>query len=110
MNLKLRFLRLQETHKHRSLVKKALEPLATEIPFDQAQVTLAKPSEGSDLVEASVHLAVPGPDIRVTASDYTVEAAWRKLIRLIRETWQHRLRKREDVSRGLRLSPARACG
>ncbi len=108
MKLKLRFFRLQDNAKHRSLVNQQLEPLAKEIPFDQAQVTLAKPDEGSDRIEASVHLAVPGPDIRVKATDYTVEAAWRKLARLVRETWQHRLRKRLSFHQGLRLNPARA--
>lgn len=110
MKLKLRFHRLAENIKHRLLVQRELEPLAKDIPIDQAQVMLSKPEEGSDRIEASVHLAVPGPDIRVTATDYTVEAAWRKLGRLIRETWQHRQRKRTRASQGPRPSFARAHG
>ena len=108
MKLKLHFHRLTENIKHRLLVQRELEPLASEIPFDQARVVLSKPSEGSDQIEASVHLAVPGPDIRAAATGYTVEAAWQKLGNLIRETWQHRLRKRTHASHGHRPSFARA--
>jgi hypothetical protein len=110
MKLKLRFHRLTENIKHRLLVQRELEPLAKDIPFDHAQVLLSKPSEGSDQIEASVHLEVPGPDIRVTASGYTVEAAWRKLGNLVRENWQHRLRKRKRSSPAPRPTFPRAQG
>jgi hypothetical protein len=110
MKLKLHFHRLAENIKHRLLVQRELEPLSKEIPFDQAKVTISKPSEGSDQIEASVHLAVPGPDIRAAATGYTVEAAWRKLGAMIRGTWQHRLRKRTRSSHGPRPSFARSVG
>lgn len=110
MNLKLQFLRMQSSEKYRDLVKSDLEPLSKVIPFDNAQVTLEKPQERGSRVEARVHLAVPGPDIHVKASDYTVEAAWRKLGRLVRETWQRRLRNRQTTSQSLRPTHARAHG
>ncbi len=110
MKLKLHFHRIAENIKHRLLVQRELEPLANEIPFDNAKVLLSKPSEGSDQIEASVHLEVPGPDIRVSATGYTVEAAWRKLSALVRENWQHRLRKRMRSSPAPRPTFARAHG
>ena len=110
MNLKLKFLRMQSSEKYQLLVKRELEPLAKEIPFDHAQVTLEKPQERGSRVEARVHLAVPGPDIHAKAADYTVEAAWRKLGRMVRETWQRRLRNRQTSSQSVRPTHARAHG
>ncbi len=110
MKLKLQFHGLADNFKHRLLIQRELDPLAKEIPFDQAEILISKPSEGSDQIEASVHLAVPGPDIRVAATGYTVEAAWRKLSKVVRETWLHRQRKRQCVNHGPRPTFARAHG
>ena len=108
MKLNLRFLQFNDSPKHRNLVKRELEPLSKDIPIDIADTTVSMPSEGDGRIDAHVHLAIPGPDIRVTASDYTLEAVMKKLGRRIREAWKHRLSKRAAVTKHLRMIPSGA--
>lgn len=107
MKLNLRFSHFADTPKHRNLVKYALEPLAKDIPISDAKAVVTKLSEGDDRVEAQVHLALPGLDIRASATDYTLEAVVKKLGRRIREIWKHRLSKRTTSPTHLRLAPSR---
>lgn len=107
MKLSLRFFHITDSKRHRKLVQNELEPLSKEMPITEAEATIIKPHEGDRRIEAHAHLAVPGPDIRVSATDYTVEAVLRKLGRSIRDVWKHRLGKRESSVPHLRLAPSR---
>ena len=107
MKLNLRFFHFADTPKHRNLLKHELEPLAKDMPIGEAKAIVTKLAEGDGRVEAQVHLAVPGPDIRASATDYTLEAAMKKLGRRIREIWKHRLSKRTTTLNHLRLAPSR---
>lgn len=78
------------------MLERELEPISKELPVDCATVTVDSTGESGDRYEASVHLEIPGPDIRVAASGYTLEAAWKKIARQIRETWKHRIDKRRQ--------------
>jgi ribosome-associated translation inhibitor RaiA len=106
MKLNLRFLRIDDTKKNRHLVQRELEPLVKDLPVQHAETTVAMPAEGDGRIEAHVHLAVPGPDIKASASDYTLQAVLRKLGRRIKEALKHRASKRSAQPGHLRLSPS----
>ena len=103
MKLNLRFLHIANTATHRNLVHRELDPLAKDMPIETADTTVSMAAEGDGRIDAHVHLIMPGPDIRASASDYTVEAVVRKLGESIRAAWKHRLAKRHAITHDLRL-------
>lgn len=102
----LRFYRLADTAKNRNIVARELEPIVAELPVDKATVTVDMADDSGDRYEASVHLEVPGPDIHDSAKDYTVQAAWRKIARQIKDELKRRLNKRQSERSRPRLSAA----
>ena len=105
MKLNLRFRRFPDTSQHRRLIHEQLEPLEGQLEITAAHATVEQPSEGSPAVRAVVHLEVPGPDITASASDYTFAAAWRKVMKLVRQQVQRRIDRRG--SRSLKLPTRR---
>ena len=108
MNLKLRFFRVDDTPKNRALVKEQLAPVFAELPVDRASLITDLEHREGGRVYTSVHLEVPGPDIRASAFDYTLEASLRKLRQRIDAAWKHRLQKRRAARPGPRLSAVQA--
>jgi hypothetical protein len=106
MKLNLRFLRINDTKKNRNLVQRELEPVMKDLPVDHAETTVTMPAEGDGRIDAHVHLTMPGPDIKASASDYTLQAVLRKLGRKVKDAWKHRLSKRTAQMNHLRLSPS----
>lgn len=109
MKLNLRFKRIPDTESNRKMVVNSLAPMDEELTVTAAQATIEKNSDGTRSYHASVHLEVPGPDIKVTAKDYTLAAAWRKVITAVRREMDRRLARRKarhvpDHGRALRRS------
>ena len=80
-----------------------LEHLDRLIPISAAQVVLEHQRNATPAFCASVHLAVPGPDIHAAARDHTLEAAVLKVARRLEEQvearksrQQLRLKRREN--------------
>ena len=90
MKLNLRFLRFPDTVRNRELIRSDIEPLGQQLRISAAHATVEQAPERQQTVRAAVHLEVPGPDITASASDYTLAAAWRKVMRLVRRELQRR--------------------
>lgn len=98
MKLNLRFRRCADTAASRKLISESLEPLARELDITAAHATVEQPSEGSPAIRAAVHLEMPGPDITASANDYTLAAAWTKVMKSLKRQIQRRLARREARS------------
>ena len=111
MKLNLRFLRFPDNARNRELIRSELEPLGQQLKISAAHATVEQPAEKQQTVRAALHLEVPGPDITAAASDYTLAAAWRKVMKLVRRELQRRAgRASRSPSLNLRRHgvPARA--
>ncbi len=95
MKLNLRFRRCADTQASRKLISDSIEPLSRELEITAAHATVEQPSEGSPAIRAAVNLEVPGTDITVSANDYTLAAAWNKVMKNLRRQIQRRLARRE---------------
>ena len=107
MKLNLRFKRIPDTESNRKMVVNSLAPMDEELSVTAAQATIVKDPDGTRFYHASVHLEVPGPDIKATAKDYTLAAAWQKVISAVRREMDRRLAHRKarhqpDHGRALR--------
>ena len=98
MKLKFRFRHIPETEASRTMIAGSLEPLSKDLHITAAHATVEQPCEGSPAIRAAVHLEVPGPDITASASDYTLAAAWRKVMKSLKRQVQRRLERRESRS------------
>lgn len=100
------------TFQFRSLVVKAASGLARQlkeqinslralIPIESAEAVLERISHPHGVFRLQVHLAVPGPDLRVESTGYTTQEALLKMKKeLTRQIQTRRLRCR--VERNLR--------
>jgi ribosome-associated translation inhibitor RaiA len=109
MKLNLRFRHVPDTAASRELIAKDVEPIAAQIPVASANAVVEQPSEGSPVIRAALHLEVPGPDIIASASDYTLAAAWNKVMRSIRRQLGRRL-KAQSAGAAPRTGPRRPLG
>jgi ribosome-associated translation inhibitor RaiA len=98
MKLNLRFRHCPDTEASRKLITEGLESLRGDLQITAAHAIVEQPSEGSPAIRAAVHLEVPGPDITASASDYTLAAAWRKVMKSLKRQTQRRLERREARS------------
>ncbi|MGZ8937972.1 MAG: HPF/RaiA family ribosome-associated protein [Limisphaerales bacterium] len=69
----------------RAWLEKQLERLHKLIPVSSADVVLERERDSAPAFRAHVYLAVPGPDIRATARDHTLEAVWLKVTKNLRQ-------------------------
>lgn len=99
MKLNLRFRDYPDSGRTRDLIRTDLEPLGNQLKISAAHATVERPSEGSPAIRAAVHLEVPGPDISAAASDYTLAAAWSKVMKLVKRQLQLRSRRSGSESR-----------
>lgn len=89
-----------------SLVQSHIQAVGRQVRLDAARATLRHDERGSPSYTAQVHLEVPGPDIKVAGTGFTLMEAWRKACDEIRDV----IRRRE-VKRALarkRSEPRRA--
>ncbi|MBM3892245.1 MAG: hypothetical protein FJ388_24275, partial [Verrucomicrobia bacterium] len=63
----------------RSFLEEQLEEMHSDLPITSAEVVLENQLEATPACRIRVHLALPGPDIRVSARDHTPLAAWLKV-------------------------------
>lgn len=92
----------------RSLVVKATSDLARQlkeqisgfralIPIESADAVLERMSHPNGAFRLHVHLAVPGPDLRVESTGYTAQEALLKMNKeLTRQIQIRRLRRRDE--------------
>ena len=109
MKLNVRFRHVPDTAASRELIVRDVEPIAEQIPVTAANAVVEQPSEGSPVIRAALHLEVPGPDIIASASDYTLAAAWTKVMRSIRRQLGRRL-KAQGGNGAARTGPRRPLG
>ena len=74
----------------RGWLEKQLERLHNLIPVSTAEVVLERQPDSAPAFRAHVHLAVPGPDIHAAARDHTLEAAWLKVTKKLRQQIERR--------------------
>lgn len=96
------------TFQFRSLVAKAASGLARQlkeqihglralIPIESAEAVLERMSPPNGAFRLQVHLAVPGPDLRVESTGYTMQEALLKMKKeLTRQIQMRRLRRRDE--------------
>ena len=110
MKLNLLFKRIPDSEANRKLITGEIEPLSRELTVTAASATIQKNSESTPSFHAAIHLEVPGPDIRASATDYTLAAAWRKVMTAVRRELNRRRDQRRvrDTGRFFRNSRAGA--
>ncbi len=96
MKLNLLFKRIPATAANRTMVTSTLDPLHEELVVTAASATIERAAESTPAYRAAVHLEVPGPDIRASASDYTMAAAWRKVMAIVRSEVDRRAAHRKS--------------
>ena len=71
-------------------LEQQLQRLQSLIPISAAEVLLERQPGNAPAFHARVHLAVPGPDIYAASCDHTVEAAWLKVTKNLRQQIERR--------------------
>lgn len=78
-------------------LKEHINNLRTLIPIDSAEAVLDRMSPPNGAFRLQVHLAVPGPDLRVESTGYTMQEALLKMHKeLTRQIQMRRLRRRDE--------------
>ena len=108
MKIQFQIRGLNATAGLRAWLDEATRTLAKLIPVSTAEVVLERERD-SARPSTHVHLAVPGPDIHATARDHTLEAAWLKVAKNLRQQLTCERRKLQQQLRH-RASPASADG
>jgi ribosomal subunit interface protein len=89
----------------RAWLEQQLERLRKHVPVSLAEVVLERERDSAPAFRARVHLAVPGPDIHADARDHTLEAAWLKVARKLRQRIEHRQSRQRLRHKGQPLHP-----
>lgn len=110
MKLTLRHTHHQPSPQFTALIETEIRALEPALRIDEAKVSIER-QETSPPFRISAHLVTPGPDVCADASDHTLRAALRKLIRNIREKISHRSgrrgrRQRSHISGRIAPQPA----
>ena len=90
MKIQFRIRGLNANANLRGWLEKQLERLHQLIPVSNAEVVLERERDSAPAFRAHVHLAVPGPDIHAAARDHTLEAAWLKVTKNLRQQIERR--------------------
>ncbi|MBI4325578.1 MAG: HPF/RaiA family ribosome-associated protein [Chloroflexi bacterium] len=92
----------------RAWLEQQLERLQSLIPVTTAEVVLEQQRDSAPAFRAHVHLAVPGPDIHAAARDHTLEAAWLKVAKDVRQQIERREARQQLRHKGHRQHPLTA--
>jgi ribosome-associated translation inhibitor RaiA len=76
------------------------------VRIEEAHVRIEYSRESSPPYKASAHLLIPGPDLRVEASDHTARTAFAKVMAQLKAGAVHRAARRVRKSFGERRVPA----
>ena len=90
MKIQFRIRGLNANAAMRAWLQEQLERLHQLIPVSIAEVVLEREPDSAPAFRAHVHLAVPGPDIHAAARDHTIEAAWLKVTKKLRQQIERR--------------------
>lgn len=82
-----------------------LDRLHKLIPVSNAEVVLEREPDSAPAFRAHVNLAVPGPDIHAAARDHTLEAAWFKVAKNLRQQIERRKNRQQLNRKGHRQHP-----
>lgn len=78
-------------------LKEQISGLRALIPIDSAEAVLERMSHPNGAFRLQVHLAVPGPDLRVESTGYTMQETLLKMHKeLTRQIQMRRLRRRDE--------------
>lgn len=100
MKIQFRIRGLNANASLRTWLEKQLERLHNLIPVSTAEVVLERERDHARAFRAHVHLAVPGPDIHAAARDHTLEAAWLKVAKNLRQQIERRQSRKEAKVKG----------
>lgn len=100
MTIKLQIRELKDDAQLRQQVQADLDELSQLMVVTSAHVALHCQSEIAPPCQATVMLAVPGPDIHAAARDYTWSAAWRKVVTRLREQIVERKQRQSARQKG----------
>jgi len=108
MKIQFRIRGLNANASLRGWLAKQLERLHNLIPVSTAEVVLERERDTAPAFRARVRLAVPGPDIHAAARDNTLEAAWLKVAKNLRQQIVRRKMRRQFRHKGKRKHPLTA--
>lgn len=106
MKIQFRILGLNAHAGLRVWLEQQLERLHRLIPVTTAEVRLEQQRDQAPAFRAQVHLAVPGPDIHAAACDHTLEAAWLKVAKSLRQQIARRKTQQHQKLKSRRQLPA----
>jgi ribosome-associated translation inhibitor RaiA len=106
MKLMIKHRRVRSTHELDAVIEEQLIGLGTRLQVEQAVVALAHHPDKSPPFAADIHIATPGPDLRVEAVDHTLPAAFDKAIGQIRRRLDARDQRRTSRLRSRRQKTA----
>ncbi len=105
MKIQFRIRGLNASASLRAWLEQQLERLQSLIPVTTAEVVLEQQRDNAPAFRAHVHLAVPGPDIHAAARDHTLEAAWLKVTKNLRQQIERRKTRQQLRHKSHRQHP-----
>jgi ribosomal subunit interface protein len=108
MTIQFRIRGLNASASLRAWLEQQLQRLHGLIPVATAEVVLEREKDSAPAFRAQVHLAVPGPDIHADARDHTLEAAWLKVAKKLRQQIERRKIRQQLRHKGHRQHPLTA--
>ena len=108
MRIQFRIRGLNATASLRAWLAQQLEHLRSLMPVSTADVMLERQRDGAPAFRAQVHLAVPGPDIHAEACDHTLQAAWLKVAKKLRQQITQRKTQQQLRHKGQAKHPLTA--
>jgi ribosome-associated translation inhibitor RaiA len=100
MTIQFKIRELKDNARLRQKVQSDLDELSQMIAVTSAHVALHCQREIAPPFQATVMLAVPGPDIHAAARDYTWSAAWHKVVTRLREQIVARKNRQSSRQKG----------
>ncbi len=97
MKIQFKFHGLNRLGGLRSFIEAQLEEMHSDLAITSARVVLENQPDATPACRASVHLVLPGPDIRASAKDHTLMAAWLKVSDALRR--EIKRRKAQQIGR-----------
>lgn len=94
MKLTLKHSGIHPAHRLRTLVQRAISPLAPLRQIDEAKVHLTREPESSPPFRVQAQLVTPGPDVFAEARDHTLAAALGKVMKELARAIKARAQKR----------------
>ncbi|ACB74724.1 HPF/RaiA family ribosome-associated protein [Opitutus terrae] len=101
MKLSLKHVHVRPTDSLDSWVEEGLSTLRPLLAIDEAHVRLEHDAAASPAYRVTVHLVVPGPDLRADAVDHTLRTAFAKVLGELRARAEERVARRRRLRRGV---------